>query len=144
MALNLLAHYSIRTTKLAETRDFYCDLLGLHDGARPQFNFPGHWLYLGDRDVVHLVGIDPHDSQGLKDYLGDKPLDALTGSGSVDHVAFFATDLAAMHRRLKERGASHRDRSVPSLGLHQVFIEDPNGITIELNYPAAEATGNVA
>jgi len=30
---------------------------------------------------------------------------------------------------------------VPSLGLHQVFVEDPSGVTIELNYPAQETAG---
>jgi hypothetical protein len=28
---------------------------------------------------------------------------------------------------------------VPDLGLHQVFLEDPSQVTIELNFPAAEA-----
>jgi hypothetical protein len=32
----------------------------------------------------------------------------------------------------------YRERTVPGLGLHQLFIEDPSGITIELNYPADE------
>jgi hypothetical protein len=31
------------------------------------------------------------------------------------------------------------ERAVPVIGLHQVFIKDPNGITIELNFPAHEA-----
>jgi hypothetical protein len=33
----------------------------------------------------------------------------------------------------------YRERTVPSLGLHQVFFEDPSAVTIELNYPAEEA-----
>jgi hypothetical protein len=28
---------------------------------------------------------------------------------------------------------------VPTLKLHQVFFEDPSGVTVELNFPAAEA-----
>jgi hypothetical protein len=27
---------------------------------------------------------------------------------------------------------------VPAIKLHQVFMDDPNGIVVELNYPAAE------
>jgi catechol 2,3-dioxygenase-like lactoylglutathione lyase family enzyme len=139
MGLERLAHYSIRTTKLNTTRDFYVDVLGLDDGERPPFDFPGHWLYLGGRDVVHLVGIDPNDPSGLIAYLGDKKEASLEGSGSIDHVAFFATDLPGFLRRAEARKLPVRHRTVPSLGLHQVFLEDPNGVTIELNFPAAEA-----
>jgi excinuclease UvrABC ATPase subunit len=28
----------------------------------------------------------------------------------------------------------------PSIGLHQLFLDDPNGIVVELNYPATETT----
>jgi hypothetical protein len=31
-----------------------------------------------------------------------------------------------------------RERTVPVLGLHQVFLDDPNGIVIELNFPSHE------
>ncbi len=44
-----------------------------------------------------------------------------------------------MRARLKEAGLPYRERTVPSLGLHQVFVEDPSDVTIELNYPASEA-----
>jgi len=44
-----------------------------------------------------------------------------------------------MRRRLNSHGVAFRERTVPSLGIHQVFFEDPSGVTIELNYPAAEA-----
>jgi hypothetical protein len=30
---------------------------------------------------------------------------------------------------------------VPDLHLHQVFLEDPSGVTIELNFPAHEVAG---
>jgi hypothetical protein len=89
--------------------------------------------------VVHIIGIDRNDPQGLKEYLGDRDLDTLSGTGTVDHLAFNATDLADMRGRLKRHNVAFRERSVPALGLHQVFFEDPSGVTIELNFPAAEA-----
>ena len=76
MSVSTLDHCSIRTVKLAETRDFYVDLLGLTDGERPDFDFPGNWLYLDDKPVVHLVGVDPDDPSGLQEYLGG-PIDVL-------------------------------------------------------------------
>jgi len=63
----------------------------------------------------------------------------LHGSGAVDHVAFFATGLADTLARLKDKGVECRERTVPALGLYQVFVTDPNGIVVELNFPAAEA-----
>lgn len=139
MGLTLLAHYNVRTTRLAETRDFYCDVLGLTDGYRPPFDFPGHWLYCGERDVLHLVGVETDAKDGLDAYLGAKDAAGLSGGGAIDHVAFTADDLPAMVARLEKSGLEARHRRVPSLGLYQIFVDDPNGITIELNFAAAEA-----
>jgi len=143
MAIDKLAHYSIRTTDLEASRVFYTEILGFRVGYRPPFDFPGIWLYMGEDEreygTVHIIGIDPNNPEGLIKYLGDKSLDSLKGTGSVDHIAFNATGLAEMRQKLTARGMAIRERTVPSLNLHQVFLEDPSGVTIELNYPAAEA-----
>jgi catechol 2,3-dioxygenase-like lactoylglutathione lyase family enzyme len=138
-----LNHFSIRTPDLAACERFYCGLLGLVAGPRPPFPFPGLWLYAGDtaqwsNAAVHIIGIDRSDPEGLKQYLGDRDEASLQGSGSVDHLAFFATGLAQMLARLQSQAVPYRERTVPLLGLHQVFVDDPNGVVIELNYPAAE------
>lgn len=148
MALTL-NHYSIRTTDLEASRRFYEDVLDLKVGPRPAFQFPGLWLYEGDssvwaNSVVHIIGIDRNDPEGLKAYLGDREPASLQGSGAIDHIAFFATGLAGMRERLERLGVMRRERSVPTLGLHQVFIDDPNGVVIELNYPAAEQAAAAA
>ena len=87
---------------------------------------------------MHIIGIDRNDASGLKQYLGDREETQLTGSGALDHVAFFATDLAGMLDRLSKMGIEARRRDVPGLGLHQLFLDDPNGIVVELNYSFAE------
>ncbi|MCO4891495.1 VOC family protein [Cupriavidus sp. WGtm5] len=144
MALTKLAHFSIRTTDLERTCAFYERILGFRRGYRPPFDFPGAWLYMGDdeRDygTVHIIGLDSDGAEGLSAYLGDKPLPA-SGTGTLDHIAFLATGVQQMWVTLRAEGIAWRDRTVPSLGLHQVFIEDPSGVTIELNYPAAEVAG---
>lgn len=143
MAINKLAHFSVRTTDIEASRKFYVEVLGFRVGFRPPFQFPGLWLYQGedesDYGVVHLVGIDLSNPSGLRDYLGDKAEDGLQGSAAVDHLAFMASGWAGMRDRMQGAGLAFRERTVPSLGLHQVFVEDPSGITIELNYPAGEA-----
>jgi catechol 2,3-dioxygenase-like lactoylglutathione lyase family enzyme len=142
MALTL-NHYSIRTLDLEACRDFYVNVLGLTVGPRPAFPFPGLWLYRGDHAsyanaVVHIIGIDRNDAEGLKRYLGDRDESALKGTGAIDHIAFFADGLAAMLAHLHAKRVGYRERTVPGLGLHQVFLDDPNGVVIELNYPAEE------
>jgi hypothetical protein len=42
-----------------------------------------------------------------------------------------------MRERLGARGIPFRERRVPGMALDQIFLEDPNGVTIELNFPAA-------
>jgi catechol 2,3-dioxygenase-like lactoylglutathione lyase family enzyme len=138
-----LNHFSIRTVDLDACERFYCGLLGLKKGPRPPFPFPGLWLYAGETDkydnaAVHIIGIDRNDPEGLKKYLGDRDESSLAGSGAVDHVAFFANGLKETLEKLKANGIEGRERTVPLLGLHQVFIDDPNGIVVELNFPAAE------
>ena len=142
MALTL-NHFSIRTTDLEASRRFYADVLGLTVGPRPDFPFPGLWMYRGDHAdvanaVVHLIGIDRDDPNGLKKYLGDRDVSALKGSGALDHIAFFADGLAGMLAHLRAQAVVFRERTVPSIGLHQLFLDDPCGIMIELNYAASE------
>ena len=144
MPIGRLDHYSIRTLDVEASRRFYTEVMGFQVGFRPPFDFPGLWLYNGPQypesnGVVHIVGVNLNDSQGLKAYLGDRDLESLKGTGTVDHMAFRATGLTEMRARLKRLDIAYRERTVPTLGLHQVFFEDPSSVTIELNYPAAEA-----
>jgi catechol 2,3-dioxygenase-like lactoylglutathione lyase family enzyme len=144
MPLSKLSHYSIRSLDLEATRKFYTEVMGLTVGPRPPFNFPGFWFYNGSHDsydnaVVHILGIDPNDPQGLKEYLGDRNADSLQGgTGTFDHIAFSATDLNGMIAHLKKIKVPFRERMVPSLNLHQLFVDDPSGVVIELNYPDNE------
>lgn len=142
MPINKLAHFSIRTTDLEASRRFYTRILGFREGFRPNFEFPGAWLYRGedesDYGIIHLIGIERDNPSGLIDYLGAKDENSLHGSGAIDHLAFLATDLCKMLETLQRENIVFRERAVPNLGLHQVFFEDPSGITIELNFPAKE------
>jgi catechol 2,3-dioxygenase-like lactoylglutathione lyase family enzyme len=138
-----LNHFSIRTLNLDATTRFYADVLGLQVGPRPPFPFPGVWLYSGDHGnyanaVVHVIGLDANNPNGLNQYLGERDNTGLHGSGAIDHVAFFITGLAAMEKKLTALGIAYRAREVPVLGLIQLFLDDPNGVVVELNYPATE------
>ena len=139
MLINSLDHCSIRTTKLQETRQFFVDILGLEDGKRPDFPFPGAWLYTDSTAVIHLIGVDADDPSGLQRYVGGEiSSEALQGSGAFDHIAFRANDPSVLIERLKKTDYAYRERQVPNMNLFQIFVEDPNGITIELNYRGEE------
>lgn len=143
MSISKLAHYSIRTTDLEASRRFYTGILDFRVGPRPDFDFPGLWLYLGEDEsefgIVHIIGIDPDNPEGLASYLGERPSAEPAGTGTVDHIAYLATNWAEMRSRCESAGQDFMIRVVPTLGLLQVFLRDPSGVTIELNYPAREA-----
>ncbi len=128
MAIGRLDHYTIRTGDLAATRRFYTDVMGFSIGPRPAFPFPGAWLYQDGAPLVHVIE-DAGAGAGA----------AMTGR--IDHIAFTATDLAGVRARLAALGIRFDQRTVPDQAVHQVFLTDPNGIRLELNFPAAEATG---
>ncbi|WP_231969952.1 hypothetical protein [Polynucleobacter necessarius] len=58
-----LNHCSIRSLEIEKTTEFFSKVLGLTVGPRPEFPFPGVWLYNGDESslanaVLHLIAID--------------------------------------------------------------------------------------
>jgi catechol 2,3-dioxygenase-like lactoylglutathione lyase family enzyme len=149
MEIKRVDHYSIRTHDLAASRDFYTKVIGLNEGPRPPFDFPGYWLYSGEppKDLqngarnygfVHLMGFDKDKPGSLDAYVGDRTGELGSGTGSLDHIAFAATGRDAMLERCRRHNVSYFERAVPILGLRQVFVKDPDGVTIELNFPASE------
>jgi len=129
VSVGMLDHFNIRTRKLAETVRFYEDVLGLEKGARPNFAFPGAWMYSEGKPVVHLVDISMTDEPQKAD------------SGVVHHVAFASRDFGGMKDRLQTKGMPFEARQVPGGDLWQIFVYDPNGVMIELNYEAAREQG---
>lgn len=129
MRIKQINHFSIRTEKVSETVHFYCDVLGLKDGFRPPFKFPGAWLYIENQPIVHILDISDEDNN-LNAYLGKRQKSA--GTGSVDHIALECKDYSGFHRKLSLLGLEFQERFPPETEQRQLFVEDPNGITIEL------------
>lgn len=130
MPLERLDHYFVYAADLDVSRRFYAEVLGLENGPRPQFDFPGHWFYLEGRPVVHV---------GNKDFAGGFVTDgserSIAGStGPVDHIAFRANDIENFEQRFKALALAYQRREVPDFALSQLFVKDPDGVTIELNF----------
>jgi catechol 2,3-dioxygenase-like lactoylglutathione lyase family enzyme len=131
MPATKLDHINIRTTQPEATRDFFVDVVGLRDGERPPFNFGGYWLYAGEQAVIHLTDARDTGAHGLAEG---------RAGAAIDHVSFRMTGYAALRSLLKERKIPSETRIVPRNGDVQVFIDDPNGVTVELTFLGAEVS----
>lgn len=138
MPLSHIEHVLVQTEDIGKTVEWYTRVLGMTAGYTPDFRFPVQWLYLGDKDVVHVTEGGAKTSENRRRYVGQQS-DALTGTGVIDHIAFRSTGLPAMLERLRSEGVEFSERQVSDQGLYQLFLFDPNGIKIELNFDAAEA-----
>jgi catechol 2,3-dioxygenase-like lactoylglutathione lyase family enzyme len=132
MPVLALEHVTIRCAQRQRTRDFYVELIGLSEGDRPDFPFRGHWLYLGGVPVIHLV--EAADTGGAWGRDVSVMPDAAAGTGAFDHVAFQGDDFEAMRVRLKQAGLTFRERIVPGGALKQLFVPDPEGVLVEINF----------
>jgi catechol 2,3-dioxygenase-like lactoylglutathione lyase family enzyme len=140
MPLTKLDHYLIQTDDIEKTADWYEKVLGLERGSNPDFKFPVAWMYIGESPVVHITQGGDNVSENRMTYLGQQSTET-QGSGAVDHIAFHATGLKEMITRLRETGEDFKERQVDDAGLYQLFLFDPNGVKIELNFPGSEAVG---
>ena len=130
MPLNALNHYTLRPVDLERTKDFYVDVLGLPIGYRPPLGFPGYWLYCGDVPTVHLIGPRANEA-GLPDRQAQP-------TGLLDHIAFSCTGLAEMQANLARHGLTYETRVIPRDRQTQLFLHDPDGLAVELNFPPNE------
>lgn len=146
MGLRFMEHILILTHDPDATRDWFCQNLGLEAGWHPDFGFPVHWLYLGDRAVLHIA--KARHSEHQDSYMsvpGDKPRQAETtgagqGSGCIDHICFACDDITGVIDRLTRNGVAFNERKTHDSNVFQLFLREPvNGIKIELDFAAEEA-----
>jgi catechol 2,3-dioxygenase-like lactoylglutathione lyase family enzyme len=130
MILGSLDHFTILTSpaRLPALEAFYRETIGLVAGTRPDFPFPGRWLYNGERAVLHVVATLPDDA-------------APASRGEcIEHVAFKATGAAAFRARLDRMEIPYTDAKRPLAG-YQIFLRDPAGVRVEFNFDIGDAPG---
>jgi len=118
-------HFNIRApaAKLAQVKEFYCEVLGLQEGWRPPFASQGYWLYAEGQPVVHLVQSREDEGAAAEDQ-----------RTALDHVAFRCSGLELLLARLQSRGIAYQVSRVPSLTIRQVLVRDPVGTGVELSF----------
>ena len=117
-------HYSIRAERstMELLKVFYRDVIGLTLGDRPNLSSFGYWLYIGNKDILHLS--EAKLEEGRQENVAT----------TFDHIAFTATDYFGTLERLDQLGVEYKTREIQSLGQKQVFLRDPAGNGIELNF----------
>jgi catechol 2,3-dioxygenase-like lactoylglutathione lyase family enzyme len=135
MPVTSLNHFLLVAKDLERTKDFYCRVLGMEiDAARPDFGFPGYWLKANGETCVHLASQEPNEIRDK--FLLKKHPKGNAGSGAVDHIAFLAKEPHEVRGRIQKNGVEMHFRSFPEANppLFQIFLKDPDEVTIELNF----------
>jgi catechol 2,3-dioxygenase-like lactoylglutathione lyase family enzyme len=139
-----LDHYNIRTTKPDQTLKFYVDLLGMTRTAVPGTS-QSQAVWICDASgtaVVHLLNIDPGDPHlsyaercAFRGTVADPPERvAFQGTGAIDHIAFDCRGFDECVAQLRGAAVPFHENIVSGMNLKQIFVKDPNDITLELNF----------
>ncbi|AXI47983.1 glyoxalase [Sulfitobacter sp. SK012] len=122
MQITKLDHVNLRTTQLDKMVTWYTDILGLRIGERPDFPFPGAWLFAGDQAVVHLMDVEEDAGTG-----SEVPL-------KLEHFAFRAEGATGFEDRLNASGEKYRRSDQPKMKLVAFNVWDPDGNHIHVDF----------
>ncbi len=119
-------HISLVVADVEASRQFYVDLLGMSEVARPNFDFQGAWFQAG-ATLIHLIA--EHDRSGPAGF----PDGVVKKSSRNHHFAFEVANATAAAESLKRQGIPLIDdaKKRPD-GAVQVFLQDPDGHVVEL------------
>jgi len=130
MRVNALDHVNVQTLDIGATVKFYAEVLDLEARNPPPPLDPKlvQWMYDAEgRAIFHLT------TPGS--ILGDTGKAELSReTGPVHHVALNCSGHDAMVGRLSSLGLDHKLNFVEAIDLKQIFVHDPNGVLLELNY----------
>jgi len=134
MPITELNHFLLVAKNLERTKKFYENVLGMKVAERPDFGFPGYWLSANGEICVHLASQAPNKIRDQ--FLLKKHPKGTNGSGSVDHIAFLAQNPTEVRSRIQKNKVEMHFRSFPDAKppLFQIFLKDPDDVTIELNF----------
>jgi hypothetical protein len=87
---------------------------------------------LGDVPCIHIAEWQSYAAWTRKS--GIPMSTRAPATGPVDHIAFNGTGFAEVRARLVARDHPFSEQSLDDIGLKQMFLRDPNGVPIEINF----------
>jgi len=132
MQIAELDHYFVWAMDLEKSRAFYCDVLGFEVLPRPAARLPGYWLGVNGHVKVHM-GLDEKALAAAE--AGTAPQSARNSNSVVDHIGFVAMNPEGFSNHFRQLGVPARERYIESMKLLQIILTDPDGLTVELNFP---------
>ena len=129
MTVEALDHFNIVTCDLDRAEAFYHELLGLESRPAPPplTHATARWMYdEGERAVLHLNGLGAPR-------VFDRDM-APAPTGALHHIALRCSGYDATLARLAAMALDYRTNRVPAAGLRQLFVHDPDGVLLELNF----------
>jgi len=117
MKIRELNHVAVHVQDLDASRQFYREILGLEEIPRPAFPFPGAWFRYGVQQELHLI-VDKEPEARAK------------GVGT--HHALEVDSVEKAKEELDAKSVTYRGPFNRPDGALQIFLQDPDGHTIEL------------
>lgn len=122
-------HITIVAADCGYLRNFFVDVAGMQEGARPAFGVPGHWLYLGRLPVVHLIERpEAQADAGIAGSTETRP------PARIDHMALridSALEWQKLLGRLRERQVPYQLSGMRALQERQLFVTLAPAVTVE-------------
>ncbi len=119
MSVLAIHHVSLLVENTEKALEFYTDVLGLPViPERPDLDFPGAWLQIGDQQI-HLLELENPDP------VNDRP----EHGGRDRHLAMSVADLSELEQRLRNKGIAY---TLSKSGRRALFCRDYDGNTMEL------------
>jgi len=120
-------HVSVGAKDLRDSVQFYTEIFGAQMIDTPNFGFPVQWLRVGD----------------LQLHLFQRP----GAAPSYHHFALAVDDFEAVFRATRARGLHDAETMGSHLnelpgGQVQLYIRDPGGNLVEVNWPDARSLGD--